>query len=285
MDTTLVVMAAGMGSRFGGLKQMTPVGKNGEFLMDFSAYDAKKAGFSKVVFVIKKEMEDDFNKIVGERVKKYIDIDYVFQSMDELPEGRVKPFGTAHAILCCKEKVKTPFAIINADDYYGKSAYVEINKFLQTAKDNEFAMVAYDLDKTTTENGTVTRGVCQIENGYLKGIRETKGIKGFEYSEDGINVFPLAKDTVVSMNLWGFTPTIFKYLEREFINFKNNSDIMKDEYLVPDVVDILVQNKEASVKVLRSSDRWYGMTYKEDYAVVSEAMKNLCESGEYEGIS
>ena len=249
------------------------------------AYDAKKAGFSKVVFVIKKEMEEDFNNIVGKRVKKYIDVDYVFQEMDTLPEGRVKPFGTGHAILCCRDKVTTPFAIINADDYYGKSAYVEINDFLKTAKSGEFAMVAYDLDKTTTENGTVTRGVCQIEDGFLKGIRETKGISGFEYCEDGETVHSLPKDTVVSMNLWGFTTEIFDYLEREFKNFKNTADIMKDEYLIPGVVDTLVKNGEATVKVLRSSDRWYGMTYREDHKTVSAAMQALCDDGAYEGIS
>ncbi len=285
METTLVVMAAGMGSRFGGLKQMTPVGPGGEFLMDFSAFDAKEAGFSKVVFIIKPEMEEDFNKIVGERVKKYIDVDYVFQDMSILPEGRVKPFGTGHAILCCRDKVKTPFAIINADDYYGKKAYVEINEFLKTAKPGEFAMVAYDLDKTTTENGTVTRGVCNVEDGYLKSIRETRGISGFEYCEDGEKTYELPKDTVVSMNLWGFTPEIFDYLDREFETFKKTADIMKAEYLVPDVVDTLVNNGEATVKVLRSPDRWYGMTYREDHETVTKAMKVLCDSGAYNGIS
>ncbi len=285
METTLVVMAAGMGSRFGGLKQMTPVGPNGEFLMDFSAYDAKKAGFSKVVFVIKKEMEEDFNNIVGKRVEKYIDVDYVFQATDILPEGRVKPFGTGHAILCCRDKVKTPFAIINADDYYGKSAYVEINNFLKTAKKGEFAMVAYDLDKTTTENGTVTRGVCQVEDGFLKGIRETGGIKGFEYCEDGETVHKLPKDTVVSMNLWGFTPEIFDHLDREFEEFKKTANIMKDEFLIPSVVDTLIKSGEATVEVLRSSDRWYGMTYREDHEVVTKAMKEFCDKGEYDGIS
>ena len=285
MKTTLVVMAAGMGSRFGGLKQMTPVGPNGEFLMDFSAYDAKKAGFSKVVFVIKKEMEEDFNRIVGERVKKYIDVDYVFQSTDELPEGRTKPFGTAHAILCCRDKVDTPFAIINADDYYGKQGYVEINNFLSTAKKGEFAMVAYDLDKTTTENGTVTRGVCKVENGFLTGIRETQGIKDFSYTEEDGITRPLPKDTVVSMNLWGFTPEIFEYLEREYKIFKETADLMKAEYLIPSVVDTLIKSGEATVKVLRSSDRWYGMTYREDHKTVTEAMKTLCESGAYNGIS
>ena len=286
MDTTLVVMAAGMGSRFGGLKQMTPVGPSGEFLMDFSAYDAKEAGFNKVVFIIKKEMEEDFNRIVGERVKKYIDVDYVFQTMDELPEGRVKPFGTAHAILCCRDKVNTPFAIINADDYYGKRAYVEINNFLKEAKAGEFAMVAYDLDQTTTENGTVTRGVCIVEDGYLKGIRETQGIKGFEYCEDGETVHPLPEDTIVSMNLWGFTPEIFDYLDREYETFKKETpNIMKDEYLIPGVVDTLIKNGEATVKVLRSPDRWYGMTYREDQEEVMAAMKALCDKGDYNGIS
>lgn len=285
METTLVVMAAGMGSRFGGLKQMEPVGPNGEFLMDFSAFDAKEAGFDKVVFVIKKEMEKDFNEIVGKRVKKYIDIDYVFQEMDSLPEGRQKPWGTGHAILCCRDKVKTPFAIINADDFYGKHAYVEINKFLQTAEKNSFAMVAYDLAQTTTENGTVTRGVCRIENGLLAGIRETKGIQGFEYCEDGINKVELPKDTVVSMNLWGFTTEIFGYLDREFEKFKRERDIMKDEYLVPGVVDTLIKSGEATVKVLRSADRWYGMTYREDKESVAAAMKKMVDDGLYNGIS
>ncbi len=285
METTLVVMAAGMGSRFGGLKQMTPVGPNGEFLMDFSAYDAKKAGFSKVVFIIKPEMEEDFNKIVGERVKKYIDVDYVFQDMSILPEGRVKPFGTAHAIMCCRDKVTTPFAIINADDYYGKHAYTVMNEFLNEAGPGEFAMVAYDLDKTTTENGTVTRGVCNIKDGYLDSIRETSGIQGYEYCEDGETVHPLAKDTVVSMNLWGFTPEIFDVLESEFAEFKKTADVMKDEYLIPTVVDTMIKSGKATVKVLRSSDRWYGMTYREDHETVMAAMKAFCDEGAYEGIS
>ena len=285
MKTTLVVMAAGMGSRFGGLKQMEPVGPNGEFLMDFSAFDAKEAGFDKVVFVIKKEMEDDFNRIVGSRVNKYIDIDYVFQEMDDLPDGRQKPWGTGHAILCCRDKVKTPFAIINADDYYGKQAYGEINNFLQLAKGSDFALVGYDLEQTTTENGTVTRGVCCVENGYLKGIRETRGIRGLEYCEDGENVVELPSDTMVSMNLWGFTTEIFEYLDREFKNFKRNNDILKGEFLVPNVVDSLIKSGEATVRVLRSSDRWYGMTYREDKEMVANAMKSLVDAGKYNGIS
>lgn len=285
MKTTLVVMAAGMGSRFGGLKQMEPVGPNGEFLMDFSAFDAKEAGFDKVVFVIKPEMEQDFKQIVGNRVKNYIDIDYVFQTMDDLPEGRKKPWGTGHAILCCRDKVKEPFAIINADDYYGKHAYTVINDFLKTAEGDNFAMVAYDLEQTTTENGTVTRGVCAIEGDFLKSIRETREIKGNEYPDENGNMVTLPAGTAVSMNLWGFTTNIFDYLDREFKKFKETRDVTKEEYLVPDVVDTLIKSGEATVKVLRSPDRWYGMTYKEDKETVCRAMKALTEEGKYKGIS
>jgi len=285
MDTTLVVMAAGMGSRFGGLKQMEPIGPGGEFLMDFSAFDAKEAGFTKVVFVIKKEMEEDFTRIVANRIKKYIDVEYVFQTMEDLPDGRTKPWGTGHAILCCKDKVTTPFAIINADDYYGKAAYVCINDALKNMKKGEMILVGYDLAQTTTENGTVTRGVCNVENGYLTSIRETKGISGFEYCEDGETIHTLPKDTIVSMNMWGFGTDFFEYLEREFDIFKKEKDIMKDEYLIPNVVDILIKKGETKVKVLRSPDRWYGMTYREDKETVSAAMKKLCEEGKYNGIS
>ena len=285
METTLVVMAAGMGSRFGGLKQMEPIGPGGEFLMDFSAFDAKEAGFSKVVFVIKKEMEEDFKRIAVSRIEKYIDVDYVFQTMDDLPAGRTKPWGTGHAILCCKDKVITPFAIINADDYYGKAAYVELNNALKKIKKGEMLLVGYDLAQTTTENGTVTRGVCQVEDGYLTGIRETKGISGFTYCEDGETVHSLPEDTIVSMNMWGFGTEIIDYLEREFEVIKNEKDVMKDEYLIPIVVDDLIKKGEAKVKVLRSPDRWYGMTYREDKDTVVAEMKKLCEEGKYNGIS
>lgn len=285
MDTTLVVMAAGMGSRFGGLKQMEPIGPGGEFLMDFSAFDAKEAGFSKVVFVIKKEMEEDFTRIVANRVKKYMDVEYVFQEMESLPEGRVKPWGTGHAILCCKDVVNTPFAIINADDYYGKEAYVKLNSWLKNMPDGEMALVGYELAKTTSENGTVTRGICRIENGYLTGIRETKGISGFTYCEDGETIHELPEDSTVSMNMWGFGIDFFAYLEKEFEIFKKEKDTMKDEFLIPIVVDTLIKKGEAKVKVLRSSDRWYGMTYREDKEMVAEAMKDFCYKGMYNGIS
>ena len=285
MNTTLIVMAAGMGSRYGGLKQMDPIGPNGEFLMDFSAYDAKEAGFSKIVFVIKKEMENDFNNIIGKRVSKYIDIDYVFQEMNSLPEGRIKPWGTGHAILCCKDKVNTPFAIINADDYYGKTAYVEMNNFLKNIKENEFALMGYELSQTTTKNGTVTRGICNIENEYLTSIRETKGIKDFEYCEDGKTIHKLSEDTIVSMNMFGFGTEFFKYLESEFETFKKEKNILTDEFLIPIIVDKLLQENKIKVKVLNTPDKWYGMTYKEDKKEVSEAMKILCDKGLYNKIS
>lgn len=285
MNTTLIVMAAGMGSRYGGLKQMDPIGPNGEFLMDFSAYDAKEAGFSKIVFVIKKEMENDFNNIIGKRVSKYIDIDYVFQEMDSLPEGRIKPWGTGHAILCCKDKVNTPFAIINADDYYGKTAYVEMNNFLKNIKENEFALMGYELSQTTTKNGTVTRGICNIENEYLTSIRETKGIKDFEYCEDGKTIHKLSEDTIVSMNMFGFGTEFFKYLESEFETFKKEKNVLTDEFLIPIIVDKLLQENKVKVKVLNTPDKWYGMTYKEDKKEVSEAMKILCDKGLYNKIS
>ena len=186
-------------------------------------------------------MEEDFKRIAVSRIQKYIDVDYVFQSMDDLPTGRTKPWGTAHAILCCKDKVTTPFAIINADDYYGKAAYVVLNDALKEIKKGEMFLVGYDLAQTTTENGTVTRGVCKVEDGYLTGIRETKGISGFTYCEDGETVHNLPEDTIVSMNMWGFGTEIFDYLEREFEVFKNEKDIMKEEYLIPIVVDDLIK--------------------------------------------
>ncbi len=211
MNTTLVVMAAGMGSRFGGLKQMEPIGPGGEVLLDFSVYDAKKAGFNKIVFIIKEEIEADFKEIVGKKIEKVIDVDYVMQDVSILPEGRKKPFGTTHAILCCKDTVKEPFAVINADDYYGANAFTEIHDHLAKAEGFDFCMVAYDLDKTVSENGTVARGCCVVEDGYLKDIVErTKINVDMQYTEDdGATWTQLPGDQKVSMNLWGFTPYIF----------------------------------------------------------------------------
>ena len=282
--TTLVALAAGMGSRFGGLKQMAPVADNGAVLLDFSVYDAAAAGFDKVVFIIKEEMYEDFKEIVGSRIKN-IEVDYVFQEMDSLPAGRTKPWGTGHAILCCKDKVDTPFAVINADDYYGRHAYSDIHDHLMHAADFDFSMVAFDLKNTLTENGTVARGVCEIENGYLKSITERTKIQDFKYTEDGEHWIELPKDTQVSMNLWGFTPKIFDILEEQFAAFKQQmQDSQKDEFFIPLAVDHFIQEKQGKVKVFNCRDRWYGMTYREDLAAVRKAMNQMIQEGYYEGL-
>ena len=286
MNTTLVVMAAGMGSRFGGLKQMEPIGPNGEVLLDFSVYDAKKSGFNKVVFIIKEEIEKDFKEIVGQKIEKVIDVEYVMQDVSNLPEGRKKPWGTTHAILCCKDVIKEPFAVINADDYYGSNAFTDIQKHLQTATGFDFCMVNYDLEKTVSENGTVARGCCVIENGYLKDIVERTKINAqSQYTDDdGETWHQLPKDQKVSMNLWGFTPDIFPELEKEFAYFMNNANLLKDECLIPNTVDKLIKSGKATVKSYSNKDKWYGITYREDKEEVQAAIKELCEKGLYDGI-
>ena len=221
-DITLVVMAAGMGSRFGGLKQIEPIGKNGEVLLDFSVYDAVKAGFTKVVFVIKHAIEDDFKAMVGKRIAKRVKVEYVFQETDALPEGytcpddRTKPWGTAHAILCCKDVVKEPFAVVNADDFYGRSAFIKMAEFLKSDT-ADYCMVGFRLQNTLTENGYVSRGVCETENGELRSVTERTKISDCKYTEDdGKSWTALDPQTVVSMNLWGFRPDIFGYIEDGF---------------------------------------------------------------------
>ena len=290
-DATLVVMAAGMGSRFGGLKQIEPIGPKGEALLDFSVYDAKKAGFTKVVFVIKHEIEKDFKEIVGKRVEKVLPTEYVFQEIDDLPEGftcpegRTKPWGTGQAILCCKDAVKEPFAIINADDYYGQSAFKQIYEQLKADSEN-YCVVGYRLANTLTDNGTVSRGVCAVENGFLKQIDERTKIKDCKYTEDdGETWVEMPEDTVVSMNFWGLNPGIFDFLEREFKAFLNEKiNVPKSEFYIPIVIGDLVKNGEKAVKVLVAEDRWYGVTYKEDKPAVVKALGDLVEKGLYEGL-
>lgn len=286
MNTTLVVMAAGMGSRFGGLKQMEPIGPNGEVLLDFSVYDAKKAGFNKVVFIIKEEIKDDFIELVGKKVEKVIDVEYVMQDVSNLPEGRKKPWGTTHAILCCKDAVKEPFAVINADDYYGSNAFTDIQKHLQEAKGFDFCMVSYDLEKTVSENGTVARGCCELENGYLRDIIERTKInaKSQYTDDDGETWHQLPTDQKVSMNLWGFTPDIFPELEKEFDYFMKTANLLKDECLIPNTVDKLIKSGKATVKSYSNKDKWYGITYREDKEEVQKAIAELCSQGLYDGI-
>lgn len=289
-NATLVVMAAGMGSRFGGLKQMEPIGKNGEALLDFSVYDAKKAGFTKVVFVIKHEIEKEFKEIVGSRVEKVLPVEYVYQEVDKLPEGytylnnRKKPWGTGQAILLCRDVVKEPFVVINADDFYGASAYRQIFEQLK-ADTSRYCMVGFRLANTLTENGHVSRGVCVTENGLLTDIDEVTKIKDCKYTLDDENWIELSPDTVVSMNMWGLTPDIFDYLDREFRLFLDkNIEEPKTEFYIPLVIGTLVKNGEKEVRVLASEDRWYGVTYKEDKADVVKAIGAMVDAGQYEGM-
>ena len=290
-NATLVVMAAGMGSRFGGLKQLEPIGKNGEVILDFSVYDAIEAGFNKVVFVIKHEIEEDFKRLVGNRIEKKVKVEYVFQELNDLPEGfslpedRAKPWGTGQAILCCKNAIDSPFVVVNADDYYGKTAFVKIYDHLKK-QDGRYAMVGFRLANTLTENGTVSRGVCKTEGGFLTDIVETTKIDAAcRFTLDGENWEQLPPDTIVSMNMWGFTTDIFDYLREGFKEFlSENINVPKSEYLLPGVVGSLIEKGEKQVTVLVAEDKWYGVTYKEDKESVVKAVAELMDKGLYNGI-
>ncbi len=291
-DITLVVMAAGMGSRFGGLKQIEPIGPNGEVLLDFSVYDAVKAGFNKVVFVIKHAIEKDFKEMVGKRIANRVKVDYAFQETDKLPEGytcpadREKPWGTAHAILCCKDLVAEPFAVINADDYYGRSAFQKMADFLRSDTP-DYSMVGFRLVNTLTENGYVSRGVCEIENGVLKSVTErTKISADCRYTEnDGESWIQLPENTVVSMNLWGFRPDVFGFIESGFEAFLDEKiNVPKSEYYLPTVVSERIEKGEKQVQVLIAEDKWYGVTYKEDKATVVDAITKMMNDGMYDKI-
>lgn len=288
-DATLVVMAAGMGSRFGGLKQMEPISADGRVLLDFSAYDAKRAGFTKIVFVIKEAIAEDFISIVGKRIEKIIDVKYVYQELDKLPdgfvcpEGREKPWGTAHAILCCKDAVKEPFAVVNADDYYGRNAFDKIyNELVKDSSD--YCMAGFRLKNTLTENGTVSRGVCDVVDGYLESVVERTKIKDCKFTEDdGETWTELSPDTLVSMNLWGFKPDVFGYIEEGFKDFlAERINEPKSEYYLPLVVSELIENGTKKVRVLTAEDKWYGVTYKEDKPQVVAAIEDMIAKGYYD---
>ena len=273
-ESTLLIMAAGMGSRFGGLKQIEPVGPNGEIIIDYSVFDAKRAGFDKTVFIIKREFEKEFRDIVGRRMEKLMDVDYAFQTMENMPEGREKPWGTGHAILCAESVVDTPFCVINADDFYGASAYKVMNDHLKTS--SEYSMVGFLLENTVTENGTVARGVCQTKDGYLEEIVEHLAIP-----KD--NDFPAG--TVTSMNMWGLQLNIFDYLREQFAVFMTKyGQEMKSEFLIPTAIDEVIKKGQEKVKVLKTDDKWYGVTYREDLEGVVNAVRDLVDAGKYEGM-
>lgn len=288
-NATLVVMAAGMGSRFGGLKQIEPIGPKGEAILDFSVFDAKQAGFDRVVFVIKKAIEHDFRSLVGRRIEKMIDVDYAFQELDNIPMGfavpkdRTKPWGTGHAVLCCKGLVHSPFAVINADDFYGRQGFQQISKGLQG---NNYCMVGYRLKNTVTKNGFVSRGVCSLQNGMLKSIKEhTKIAFDCSFETELGEKKQLSPDTIVSMNLWGFKTDFFDCLENSFNRFLNeNKNSTKAELHLPSVVDDVISEKLRAVEVLTAEDKWYGVTYKEDKQAVVDAIAGLVEAGFYDNL-
>ena len=294
-EPTLVILAAGMGSRFGGLKQIMAVDDFGHAIIDFSLYDAYRAGFRKVAFIIKHEIEEDFKAAVGRRMEKYFDVKYVYQQLDLLPEGysvpegRVKPWGTGHAVLCCRGIVDGPFAVINADDFYGRTAYEEMYAFLSTERPGtEHAMIAYHLRNTVTETGYVARGICQVENGLLTDVVERTHIEKhgevISFTEDGESYTPLPADVPVSMNCWAFSNSMLDELYKRFpawLDANLSVNPTKCEYFLPFVTNAMIKDGEGTVAVLPCREQWYGMTYKEDFPTVVNAIKALRDEGVY----
>lgn len=295
---TLVIMAAGIGSRFGGgIKQLEPVGPNGEIIMDYSIYDAMEAGFDKVVFVIRKDLEKDFKEVIGNRIEKVVDTAYAYQETSDIPseyaeqfQGRTKPWGTGQAILCCKNVVDSPFLVINADDYYGKQAYTEAFRYLTGEKISgkmEICMVGFVLKNTLSENGSVTRGICHVdENRMLTDIAETQGVEKCDEgavirNETGERA--VDANSVVSMNMWGLYPEFFQILKNGFDTFLSNIEEgnLKAEYLLPTIIGELLEEDKIAVKVLESNDKWFGVTYKEDKDSVVASVRALVDAGMY----
>ena len=293
-DKTLLIMAAGMGSRFGGLKQIEPVGPNGEFIIDYSIYDAKSVGFTKVVFIIKEENYEIFKETIGKRIEKYIKTEYVFQDNSNVPEEfkkeieqREKPLGTAHAIMCAKDLVKEPFAVINADDFYGRDAYQKASDYLENIENDHYGMVGYHIENTLSPNGSAKRGLCELKEGQLENIRESsveringKIMATIEATNEQIEV---AENTLASMNLLLFTPDVFQVLERRFADFleTNKGRLQKAEYQIPTVLDYCIKSKEKQIDMIETNAIWYGVTYKEDKESVVDAINRLIEEGKY----
>lgn len=296
--TALVIMAAGIGSRFGnGIKQLAPVGPCGEIIMDYSIHDALEAGFNKVVFIIRKDLEEEFRRVIGNRIEKITEVAYVFQELEDLPDGfikpqdRTKPWGTGQAVLAAKKVLDEPFVVINADDYYGKEAYVKVHDHLvqEQPKDGKIhiCMAGFRLGNTLSDNGSVTRGICNIENGQLTGVTETHDIfkteTGAESRTEGEEVRALNVKDLVSMNMWGLTPDFMEILERGFVEFLGglSAEDIKKEYLLPELVDRLIKEGRAQVDVLETKDTWFGVTYQEDKETVMKAFCELTENGVY----
>lgn len=299
-ETTLVIMAAGIGSRFGGgIKQLEPVGPNGEIIMDYSIYDALEAGFKKIVFIIRKDLEKDFKEIIGNRIERIAPVSYAYQELNSLPEGfikpnyRVKPWGTGHALLCAKDLINNPFVVINADDYYGKESFRKIHNYLVNSMSLEsekidICMAGFSLGNTLSDSGGVTRGICQIdENNELTAILETYEIRqcnnsALGYNENGDSVV-LELTQNVSMNMWGLCPAFLNELEKKFPMFLSSlkEGDAKTEFLLPKIIDNLIQTQEATVQVLETHDKWFGVTYKEDKEQVSVSIKRLIAEGMY----
>lgn len=303
MKTALVIMAAGIGSRFGGgIKQLAPVGMNGEIIMDYSIHDAIEAGFDKIVFIIRRDIEEAFREAIGSRIEKIceklgVEIAYAYQEREALPEGvscpkdRTKPWGTGQAVLACRKVLHEPFAVINADDYYGKEAFVKVHDFLtqySAEKPNAYCMAGFILKNTLSENGAVTRGICETnENGYLTAVHETSGIvktaEGAAVEADGV-LASIDADSCVSMNMWGLTPEFMELLQtgfEEFFKKHSEAELLKAEYLLPGCIDELIQKGQVSVRVLESHDKWFGVTYKEDKEFVVKSFEQLIKNGVY----
>ncbi|PKP46469.1 MAG: nucleotidyltransferase [Bacteroidetes bacterium HGW-Bacteroidetes-11] len=296
MKPTLVILAAGMGSRYGGLKQIDPIGPAGETILDYSVYDAIRAGYGKVVFIIRKDIEQDFKEVFANKLQKHIEIDWVFQELDKLPQSytvpanRTKPWGTGHALMMVADKVNEPFAVINADDFYGAEAFKTLADFFaeqQSQSREDYAMVAYELSNTLSDFGTVSRGICVTDDsGLLKSVTERTKIerkgKGIENQQADGSVLHLEDDAPVSMNFWGFTPSLFKHIDDEFIKFlKSDADHTVSEFYIPSIVDNLIKCGHEKVKVLRNPGQWFGITYKEDKPIVIEKIRQLIAQGRY----
>lgn len=287
---TLVIMAAGIGSRYGGLKQIESVGPSGEFIIDYSIYDAIKAGFKKVIFIIKEENYEIFKSTIGKRIENHIEVEYVFQNNDNvpvsIPKERTKPLGTAQAILCCKDIIKENFAIVNADDFYGRDAFFKVKEFISNVKnDNDFALIGYNVLDTITDNGSVKRGVCNIKDDYLVSLDESiiskdnhkLSCKTLADNKD----IKINNDTIVSMNMFGFTPKVLELFNENFKEFFDNNDLMTSEYLVPVEINNYLKKKLINVKVIKTTSKWYGITYKEDLNILKDEINKLVNNGVY----